>query len=102
MFADLHRAGVVLVSGADAGISPGKRHGVLPEALVQLAQAGVAGDEVLASATSVAADALGLGGRTGRFRPGRDADLLVVRGDPVTDMTQVRDVVAVAVRGRRV
>ena len=102
MFADLHHAGVVLVSGADAGISPGKRHGVLPEALVQLAQAGVAGVDVLASATSVAADALGLGDRTGRLRPGLDADLLVVRGDPVRDMTCVRDVVAGAVRGRRV
>jgi imidazolonepropionase-like amidohydrolase len=101
MFADLHHAGVVLVSGADSGIGPGKRHGVLPEALVQLARAGVAGDEVLASATSLAADALGLGDRTGRLRPGLDADLLVVRGDPVTDMTCVRDVVAVAVRGRR-
>ena len=102
MFADLHHAGVVLVSGADAGISPGKRHGVLPEALVHLAHAGVAGADVLASATSIAADALGLGDRTGRLRPGLDADLLVVRGDPVQDVTCVRDVVTVAVRGRPV
>ena len=100
MFADLHRAGVVLVAGADAGINPGKRHGVLPEALVQLAQAGVAGADVLATATSVAADALGLGDRTGRLRAGLDADLLLVRGDPLADITCVRDVVAVAVRGR--
>ena len=102
MFADLYDAGVVLVSGADAGISPGKRHGVLPEAVVHLAQAGGAGVDVLASATSVAADALGLGDRTGRLRSGLDADLLVVRGDPVRDVTCLRDVVAVAVRGRSV
>jgi imidazolonepropionase-like amidohydrolase len=102
MFADLHRAGVVLVSGSDSGINPGKRHGVLPEALVHLALGGVAGSDVLASATSVAADALGLGDRTGRLRPGLDADLLVVRGDPVSDVTCVRDVVTVTVRGRRV
>jgi len=67
-----------------------------------LHHAGVAGADVLASATSIAADALGLGDRTGRLRPGLDADLLVVRGDPVQDVTCVRDVVTVAVRGRPV
>ena len=101
MFAALHRAGVVLVSGSDAGINPGKRHGVLPEALVGLAQAGVDATDVLASATSVAADTLGLAGTTGRIRPGLSADLLVVDGDPLADITCVRDVLAVTVHGTR-
>ncbi len=101
MFAALHRAGVVLVSGSDAGINPGKRHGVLPEALVGLAQAGVDATDVLASATSVAADTLGLAGTTGRIRPGLSADLLVVDGDPLADITSVRDVLAVTVHGTR-
>ena len=100
MYADLHRAGVVLVSGSDAGINPGKRHGVLPEALVNLAQAGVAEADVLASATSVAADTLGLASTTGRLRPGLSADLLVVAGDPLSDITCIRDVRAVTVHGR--
>ncbi len=100
MYADLHRAGVVLVSGSDAGINPGKRHGVLPEALVNLAQAGVAEADVLASATSVAADTLGLASTTGRLRPGLSADLLVVAGDPLSDITCIRDVQAVTVHGR--
>lgn len=101
MFAELHHAGVLLVSGSDAGISPGKRHGVQPEALVQLAHAGVPVVDVLASATSRAADALGVGDRTGRLRPGLDADLLVVRGDPIADVTRLCDVLAVVARGRR-
>jgi imidazolonepropionase-like amidohydrolase len=101
-FAELHHAGVLLVSGSDAGISPGKRHGVQPEALVQLVRAGVPVVDVLASATSRAADALGVGDRTGRLRTGLDADLLVVRGDPVADVTRLRDVLAVVARGRRV
>jgi imidazolonepropionase-like amidohydrolase len=100
MYADLHRAGVVLVSGSDAGINPAKRHGVLPEALVSLAQAGVAEADVLASATSVAADTLGLASTTGRLRPGLGADLLVVAGDPLSDITCIRDVQAVTVHGR--
>jgi imidazolonepropionase-like amidohydrolase len=35
----LHRAGVRLVSGADSGIGPAKRHGVLPHAVYELATA---------------------------------------------------------------
>lgn len=101
MYAGLHHAGVLLVSGSDAGISPGKRHGVQPEALVQLARAGVPVVDVLASATSRAADALGLGDRTGRLRPGLDADLVVVRGDPFSDVTAMRDVASVALRGQQ-
>jgi len=57
--------------------------------------------DVLASATSRAADALGVGDRTGRLRPGLDADLLVVRGDPIADVTRLCDVLAVVARGRR-
>lgn len=99
MYADLHRAGVALVSGSDAGINPAKRHGVLPEGLVSLARAGVAESDVLASATSVAADTLGLASTTGRLRPGLSADLLVVAGDPLSDITCIRDVQAVVVHG---
>jgi imidazolonepropionase-like amidohydrolase len=44
-----------------------------------------------------------VGDRTGRLRPGLDADLLVVRGDPIAaDVTRLRDVLAVVARGRRV
>ena len=54
----------------------------------------------LASATSLAAQACGLAGRTGRLRAGLDADLLLVSGDPTTDITAIRDVRAVVSRGR--
>jgi len=101
-FAEMHRDGVRLVAGSDAGINPAKPHGVLRESLIHLAQGGVSVEETLASATSVAADALGLGNETGRLRAGLAADLLVVAGDPCTDLTRLRDVVAVVVRGRRV
>jgi len=58
----LHRAGVRLISGVDSGINPAKRHGTLPRAVLDLQAAGLTIAQALATATSVAADALGLAG----------------------------------------
>ncbi|GIJ43429.1 hypothetical protein Val02_03150 [Virgisporangium aliadipatigenens] len=96
----LHRHGVTLISGADSGINPVKAHGNLPRAVVELAAAGVSTVDALASATGRAADACGLAGRTGRLRAGLDADLLIVEGDPTTEISAVRAVRAVVSRGR--
>jgi len=51
--------------------------------------------------TSVASAALGLDHEIGTVAPGRIADLLVVRGDPVSDPRALRDVVAVFQSGER-
>lgn len=96
----LVRAGVSLVSGGDSGISPVKPHGVLPHAVIDLVRCGLPGAAALASATGLAARACGLSGKTGRLRAGLDADLLLVRGDPVTDIAAIRDVRMVVSRGR--
>ena len=94
MFADrlafvarLHRAGVRLISGVDSGIAPGKRHGLLPQAVCELAEAGIAVAEAVATATSLSAEAIGLGGRKGRLARGYDADLLAVDGDLQRDIS---------------
>lgn len=96
----LAAAGVRVVSGSDAGIHPGKPHGVLPHAVAELVAAGVPPAAALASATSLAAEACGLGGVTGRLRPGLDADLLAVTGDPSTDIADLHRVRLVVARGR--
>ena len=100
--AELHRADVTLISGADSGISPGKPHGVLPEAVIDLVECGMSPTGALVSATSAAARTCGLAPRTGRLAAGLDADLLVVGGDPGVDVTALRDVRAVVSRGRDV
>jgi len=97
---DLYRSGVTLISGADSGINPIKRHGILPLAVIHLIACGVPTAAALASATGLAADACGLAGRTGRLRAGLDADLLLVGGDATTDITAIRDVRTVVSRGR--
>jgi len=98
----LYRAGVTLVSGADSGISPGKPHGTLPEAVIELPACGVPTDVALASTTSLAAKACGIADRTGRLRAGMDADLLIVDGDPLREITALRGVRTVVSRGREV
>ncbi|MFE6800727.1 amidohydrolase family protein [Streptomyces sp. NPDC057681] len=81
-----HLAGVTIVSGTDGGIGPDTPHGSLPRAVMDLVSGGMAAADALASATSVAARACGLGDRKGRVRTGYDADLVVVDGDPFTDV----------------
>lgn len=56
-------------------------------------------DEIM-SATSVAAESLGLGDRIGTVAPGYEADLVAVRGNPLDDITAVRRVVFVMKGGR--
>ena len=100
--ARLIRDGAVLVAGTDAGIAPIKPHGVLPHGLAQLVDLGMSPVEALAAGTSTAAQVCGLGDRKGRVRPGYDADLLAVDGDPLTDLRALLRPVAVLVAGRPV
>jgi imidazolonepropionase-like amidohydrolase len=93
--ARLRQAGVRLVSGVDAGIQPGKAHGTLPMAVAELAASGCPVAEALATATSLAADACGLSGKTGSLRAGCDADLLVVDGDLSQDVAALHSPVSV-------
>ena len=51
--------------------------------------------DALASATSVAAESLGMGTSIGTVAPGYQADLVAVQGNPLDDITAVRRVVFV-------
>jgi imidazolonepropionase-like amidohydrolase len=99
--AQMHAAGVRIVSGSDGGIAAAKPHGLLPVSVAYLVDGGVSTAAGLASATALAAAACGLGDRKGRLRAGYDADLLVVDGDPVADITALGRPAAVFAGGRR-
>lgn len=91
---ELHAAGVPILAATDAP-NPGTAHGVsVHRELELLVQAGLTPTEALRAATSVPAHIFGLNDR-GRIAPGLRADLLLVRGDPSTDITATRDIVAV-------
>ena len=97
---ELYRGGVSMISGVDSGVGPAKRHGTLALAVSELVAAGVPAATALASATSLAARACGLAGRTGRLRAGFDADLLVVEGDPTIDIAAIGNTRTVVSRGQ--
>ncbi len=92
-----HEAGVVVSAGTDAP-NPGTAHGIsMHRELELLVRAGLTPTEALAAGTSHPADRFGLDDR-GRIAPGKRADLLLVRGDPTTDILATREIVAI-IRG---
>jgi imidazolonepropionase-like amidohydrolase len=90
--------GIRLISGDDAGIGPDKAHGTYAEAVIELEHA-TGAVPALVAASSDAAAALGVGRSKGRLRRGYDADVLVVGGDLAADLTALRDVRQVVLRG---
>ncbi|HEV3364471.1 MAG TPA: amidohydrolase family protein [Acidimicrobiia bacterium] len=101
-FVRMHREGVRLVCCSDAGVGPGKPHGVLPRGIIHFSSIGLTNAEALASATTVAAEACGVADRKGRIAPGYDADIIAVAGDPLEDLNVLLDVRAVIRSGRAV
>ena len=94
-----HERGVRLVAGTDAGIR-GAGFDDYATGLEWFGRAGLPADVVLEMATSRAAEALGLGDRTGRLAAGLDADLVLVDGDPRADLSVLRSPALVVTRGR--
>jgi imidazolonepropionase-like amidohydrolase len=92
-------ARVDLIPGTDAGISPIKPPDVIRWAVAQFQQLGLTAAEALHTCTAAAARAVGLGHRKGQLRPGYDADILAVTGDPLTDPAALHAIQAVYVRG---
>ncbi|MFC0435192.1 amidohydrolase family protein [Kutzneria buriramensis] len=104
--AALHDAGIEVLAGTDAHNVPGVpaevRHGEsLHHELELLVRAGLTPVEALRAATVRPAEAFGLADR-GVVEPGRRADLLLVDGDPTTDITVTRKIKAVWCAGERV
>ena len=90
------------MSGADSGISPAKRHGILPHAVCDLVSAGFSVPEALNTVTWAGALACGVGTRKGKLAVGYDADLLAVQGDLATDVTALLRPQSVFLRGSSV
>lgn len=102
LFTRLWREGVRIVVGTDSGIAPVKPHPTLPYGVAHLASHGVPAADALRTCTATAAQVCGLGDRKGRIAPGYDADVLVVPGDPLADLSVLHHPLAVFARGERV
>jgi imidazolonepropionase-like amidohydrolase len=85
---------VPILAGTDSP-NPGTAHGASMHGEVALlVAAGLTPQEALASATSVPAHVFHLDDR-GQIAPGKRADLLLVKGDPTTDITATRNITGV-------
>ncbi|MGH7505159.1 MAG: CIA30 family protein, partial [Longimicrobiales bacterium] len=97
----LHDAGVPILAGTDAS-NPGTAHGAaIHRELELLVAAGLTPVEALAAGTRVPAEAFGLEQR-GRIAVGARADLVLVAGDPTTDITDTRAIEGVWKGGVRI
>ncbi len=79
-------AGVKIAMGTDSG-TPFNRHGKNAKELELLLQAGFSPMDALIASTKTAAEAIGLGNLIGTIESGKLADLIVVEGDPLKDIT---------------
>jgi imidazolonepropionase-like amidohydrolase len=96
----LWRAGVPLVIGSDSaiqGVYPGSS---FHDELALLSAAGIDNGDLLVAATSRGAALLFDAPEFGRVAEGQIADLLLVQGDPVADITATRNIALVLQRGR--
>ena len=95
------QAGVKIAAGTDAGGAPG-RHGFLAREIELMVDAGMSPKAALESATREAANLIGIQDQVGTIEIGKQADMLLIDGDPHSDPGVLRNVWAVFQGGRRV
>ena len=96
------RAGVMLVTGTDAG-NPLTLHGPGVHREMQLwVEAGIAPADALQAATYDGARLLGAANRIGLIQPGYEASLLLVDGNPLQEISATERISTLLFKGERV
>ncbi|MDQ8174710.1 MAG: amidohydrolase family protein [Gemmatimonadota bacterium] len=94
-----HALGVRIAAGADTDYGAESLTRISHE-VMRFRALGLSPVEALATATSGAAELLGIGARTGRVVEGYEADLIVLEGNPLEDASVLQDVLIVITDGR--
>ncbi|MBL8630484.1 MAG: amidohydrolase family protein [Rhodospirillaceae bacterium] len=81
--------GVKIAFGTDAGVS---KHGRNADEFELMVKHGMTPMAAIKAATVNAADLLGVAAEAGDLTPGKRADLIAVAGDPLADVTVLKDV----------
>ena len=89
-------AGVIICAGGDVGVFT---HGDNVRELEMMREYGMSPLEILRSATSVNAELFGMGDQIGAIKQGLLADILIVTGNPLEKVTDLRQVAIVIKNG---
>jgi imidazolonepropionase-like amidohydrolase len=92
-------AGVRMSTSTDAGNAAVFHGPAVHREMALMARAGLAPADVLQTATRLAAEKFGQGKEIGTVQSGKIADLLLLRQDPLTDVSHLRDIERVIIAG---
>ena len=89
-FKKAHRSGIPIALGTDAG-TPFNHHGENAQELDRMVALGMSPMEAIVAATASAARLLGIEHLVGTIEVGKQADLLIVDGNPLKKISLLRD-----------
>ncbi|MCC6971639.1 MAG: amidohydrolase family protein [Phycisphaerales bacterium] len=92
MFRKARTGGVKIAFGTDTGVSP---HGENAREFALMVKGGMTPEEAIVSATITAAELCGVSNLVGTIEPGKRADLISVKGDPLSDISRLEHVSAI-------
>jgi imidazolonepropionase-like amidohydrolase len=96
-------AGVVIVLGSDSGAQPVRTQGFSEHLELQLmVEAGLTPMQAIVAATNNGAKLLQINKQCGTLKTNMKADFIVLGGDPLSDIKQTRNIVAVWKNGAQV
>jgi len=95
------QAGVIIATGTDAGGSPA-RHGFVAREIELMVDNGMTPQAALEASTRVASELLGVQDQVGTIEVGKQADMVLIDGDPHSDIGALKNIWAVFQGGRRV
>ena len=89
-FRQAHRRGLLIAMGTDAG-TPFNYHGDNAQELERMVALGMNPMDAILASTASAARLIGLEAQIGTIVPGKEADLLLVQGNPLRRIEVLRD-----------
>lgn len=98
----MYRSGVKVAAGTDAGCKNTKFDEFYLTMNLMHEKMHMSREDVIASATSLGAEVLGISDRVGTLEEGKQADILVVRNNPLESLLNLKEVVCVMKRGKQV
>jgi imidazolonepropionase-like amidohydrolase len=99
----MYEAGVKVGFGTDSGAMPARVPGFAEhQELAMMVAAGLTPMQAIVCATRTNAELLGIAGQTGTLTVGKQADLIVLNGNPLNDIRNTQKLVAVWHGGREV